>query len=849
MANRGMEDFDEVFYEGQFSVAQSDRHLETQHDQMMPYTSAPMQVGSFAYPSHRNDILEGSVSTAIVPSVSNGGGRMSNPLLAFDPTGGSSMSMGLDPGSTFAYDTPAYPPSTMAVDHSLDHRQATHFTSTQSQATRLDPGPAYSAAQPQESSSSMFWGPAHDTEDVRPSMQGMSSRQSGFSHPSDPGRDQALPRSGQDVQSTSQSTSQSSSGSVLPHRFIQPKRTGPAKASSSTTVTAESSGEGSPYANVYSSSGFDMMGILAEVVSRPDPKINIGAVDLSCAFVLCDITLEDQPIVYVSQAFERLTGYPQKEIVGRNCRFLQSPDGAVEQGVPRKFVDTKTAFRLRTTIDERTEIQASIINYRKGGQPFMNLITMIPVRWDSNDYRFFVGFQVDLVEKPDAVKRRNPDGSYLINYQRSQLPSYVVPSPDMYRDDHDPATQFRPDQVAALLDGLGGGDPAVRNHLDHILVENTDDVIQVLSFEGDFLYLSPSCRKVLEYKSIDLVGKTLSTILHPSDIGPVIRDLRACTTSDPVSVIYRIRRKHSGYAWFESHGSWHISERGRQFMVLVGRVFPVYCLDQLAKMERGGLAENDIWAKLSLSGIILFMSSKSRAVLGRASDDLVGKSIQDIVGTDSRQEIQHALGTSHSSGQQKTLSHKVRHRKGHMLPAQTTFYPGDTKEGVKPSFVVAQFRFPKAPHGTSSTEESSSSDSVPTEATFAGDSSRATKPIELIMGPTKIPKETLASIDATLFTELIPTRGSSWQFELRELEKQNRSLSDEVQRLLARRKKRKRKQSAVLIEKTCARCQTKTTPEWRRGPSGNRDLCNSCGLRFAKQMRSAAQASDNAVAY
>lgn len=141
---------------------------------------------------------------------------------------------------------------------------------------------------------------------------------------------------------------------------------------------------------------------------RPNPKINIGAVDLSCAFVLCDIWQQDHPIVYVSDAFERLTGYTKDEIVGQNCRFLQDPNGHIRAGARRSFVDGQTVYRLRSTIHDRSEIQASIINYRKGGQPFMNLITMIPVQWDSEDYRFYVGFQVDLVEKPDAVTRRNP---------------------------------------------------------------------------------------------------------------------------------------------------------------------------------------------------------------------------------------------------------------------------------------------------------------------------------------------------------------------------------------------------------------------------------------------------------
>lgn len=144
------------------------------------------------------------------------------------------------------------------------------------------------------------------------------------------------------------------------------------------------------------------------MISRPDPKINIGAVDLSCAFVLCDITQDDDPIVYVSEAFGRLTGYSDDELIGKNCRFLQSPDGKVQPGATRKFVDSSAAFQLRSTVEDRTEVQVSIINYRKGGQPFMNLVTMVPIRWDSDEYRYYVGFQVDLVEKPDAVTKRNP---------------------------------------------------------------------------------------------------------------------------------------------------------------------------------------------------------------------------------------------------------------------------------------------------------------------------------------------------------------------------------------------------------------------------------------------------------
>ncbi|KAG0147709.1 hypothetical protein CROQUDRAFT_655693 [Cronartium quercuum f. sp. fusiforme G11] len=35
----------------------------------------------------------------------------------------------------------------------------------------------------------------------------------------------------------------------------------------------------------------------------------------------------------------------------------------------------------------------------------------------------------------------------------------------------------------------------------------------------------------------------------------------------------------------------------------------------------------------------------------------------------------------------------------------------------------------------------------------------------------------------------------------------------------------------------CADCKTTNTPEWRSGPSGERNFCNACGLRWKKQLK------------
>ncbi|KAJ6009765.1 hypothetical protein N7499_004835 [Penicillium canescens] len=813
-------------------------------------------------------------------------GRMSNVMLTYDSMPNPvSMPTSLDPNSAYTYSIPTtYPATSMGLTQLEQSQfQPAYQSFPQSMPVSYYPQTHSQLPQPHPQAAPLARKEPHDTSTDAtanfddPDFSGQMSDRSQLQMQPRPHRPPPQERRLQPAS---------------PYRAsqpvaIQPKKPVPAKGVIAPGLEKPEIGK-TEHTGIYSSSGFDVLGALGRVAMRPNPRINIGAVDLSCAFVMCDILREDQPIIYVSEAFERLTGYNKEEIVGRNCRFLQGPDGKVSPGAKRTFVDGQTVYRLRSTIDDRSEIQASIINYRKGGQPFMNLITMIPIQWDSEEYRYYVGFQVDLVEKPDAVTRRNPDGTYSINYQRDQLPQYVVPPPDAYTTRPDLVAQFGHDEVTAILNAVSAsGNEVSRHYLDRILVENTDDVIHVVSFNGEFLYLSPSCQKILEYDPVELVGKTLSTICHPSDIGPVMRDLRASTTAAPVSVVYRIRQKYRGYMWFESHGAWHIDRsHGRRHLVLTGRPRPVYALDQIARLgSSAALAENDIWAKISLSGVILFITTKVKPVLGRSPDDFIGKGLQEIMEPESGgpATITQALdaasrgqgagmtavaGSNKNTEDLPSFRHQMQHKKGHVLSAHTTIYAGDARKGVKPSFLVAQIRFARSFPPSS------------TAITAAGDENLAALPgtarnttltvddplpprqygalgqrkpdLSNLIGLNGLPtgnSSISSSADpATFFTELNPTRGSSWQIELRELEKQNRTLADELQRLLARRKKRKRKQSAASVEKTCAMCRTKVTPEWRRGPSGNRDLCNSCGLRWAKQVRGQAQAQAGASA-
>ncbi|KAH7095021.1 white collar [Paraphoma chrysanthemicola] len=639
------------------------------------------------------------------------------------------------------------------------------------------------------------------------------------------------------------------------------------------------------FKNAYSSTGFDMLGVLMRVATRPDPQIDIGSVDLSCAFVVCDAEMDDIPIVYCSENFERLTGYTRHMILGRNCRFLQSPDGKVEAGIKRKYVDDDSVLYLKNMITARAEAQISLINYRRGGQPFMNLLTMIPIAWEpGGPMKFFVGFQVDLVEQPGAMTNKNNDGSYRVNYQRGMsMPSYVFN--DAQKPQPEQGQTISKDEVSNVLATYSGsGDSEITRRIwDKVLLENTDDVVHVLSLKGLFLYLSPSSNRILEYDPSELIGTALSSVCHPSDIVPVTRELKETTNGGSINVVFRIRRKNSGYMWFEGHGSLHTEQgKGRKCIILVGRERPVYTLSKAIVRESGGVGDNELWTKMSTSGMFLFVSSNVRQLLDKQPEDLVGTSIQSLMRQESKINFGRILELARA-GRKGEVKHEMINKRGQVLQAFTTIYPGDATEGQKPTFVVGQTRLLKYSRNSTTNRpsmyqnkerHSGDSHSVTTQQALTSpfhDSTTgntgANTPVTSASDPRFVTTEQSATTyaghnglqlghqdqslasDDNVFDELKTTRSTSWQYELRQMEKRNRYLAEEVQSLLAAKKKRKRRKGAGQLQKDCANCHTRTTPEWRRGPSGNRDLCNSCGLRWAKQQgrvspRTSSAASD-----
>ena len=134
----------------------------------------------------------------------------------------------------------------------------------------------------------------------------------------------------------------------------------------------------------------DMKELAAVIEPRNVPTAALSRLPLS--LVLSNPGLDDNPIVFANEAFEALTGYLRKDVIGRNCRFLQGektePDRAAE---------------LRRAIEAGEEVTVDITNYRADGTPFRNRVSVAPVRAEAGEVSLFLGIQRNLDEEEDGA--------------------------------------------------------------------------------------------------------------------------------------------------------------------------------------------------------------------------------------------------------------------------------------------------------------------------------------------------------------------------------------------------------------------------------------------------------------
>ena len=125
--------------------------------------------------------------------------------------------------------------------------------------------------------------------------------------------------------------------------------------------------------------------LVKEITGQNTPIMRELVAGLAEVYCLTDPSLPDNPIVYASEEFFRCTQYGREYTIGKNCRFLQGPN--TSQASIQRLVDA---------LAEGEEICECILNYRRDGSPFINLLMIAPLFDNKGKVRYFIGAQIDI---------------------------------------------------------------------------------------------------------------------------------------------------------------------------------------------------------------------------------------------------------------------------------------------------------------------------------------------------------------------------------------------------------------------------------------------------------------------
>ena len=201
-------------------------------------------------------------------------------------------------------------------------------------------------------------------------------------------------------------------------------------------------------------------------------------------------------ILYVNEAFTRITGYKPEEVLGQTPRILQGAK-----------TDPTQLQKVRNALARWESVTVEVINYRKDGSEFWNEFSLVPVANAKGWYTHWIAVQRDTTE-------------------RKQVEQALRQSEERFRS----------------------------------LIENALDIIMILDPDGTIGYVSPSVEKVLGYAVTELVGTNVNAFIHPEDLPiaqsfPQVSLRDRLTNNNQAEILNPIEFRHR-----HQDGSWRILE-------------------------------------------------------------------------------------------------------------------------------------------------------------------------------------------------------------------------------------------------------------------------------------------------
>ena len=212
------------------------------------------------------------------------------------------------------------------------------------------------------------------------------------------------------------------------------------------------------------------------------------------------VDLPGPRILYVNDAFEKMTGYTREEVLGKTPRILQGPES-----------NRAELERLRAALKNWKPVRVELVNYRKDRTKFWVELSIVPLADENGWFTHWVSIQRETTDK-NAIRAK------------------LVESESRLRT----------------------------------LTETMPQLLWTASATGKCEYVSQSCSDFLGVSMEDCLGDAWAQFIHPDDREATIkRWTHAIAHQTTFIAEYRLRRRDGLHMWFLHRASPRYGMDGR----------------------------------------------------------------------------------------------------------------------------------------------------------------------------------------------------------------------------------------------------------------------------------------------
>ncbi|KPI38728.1 Cutinase gene palindrome-binding protein [Cyphellophora attinorum] len=351
-----------------------------------------------------------------------------------------------------------------------------------------------------------------------------------------------------------------------------------------------------------------------------------------------------------------------------------------------------------------------------------------------------------------------------------------------------------------------------RRNWSQRVLEEIKDMLFILTPDGRLVYSSPSTKTLTGYEASELNGKFIADYIHADDTALFIREFNeSIATGHPLRFYYRFRTAEDKHVIFECHGHPHLTNDVSHLELSGGPVNTAGFCRGFFMMARPYPTANSQLLDSFLEHKIENVRLQARIAALRAeeaeenADQGIPSKYQKRAGgnatatrTESHDSTAMSPSQTSATGANNNPPNGTTNNTSdqNMMPPPAKPLPSNialTREALdeanafaRPDSITDKMARYEAPHT-----------STPSRCSRACATARANAPTA--SPPAAPPRRCGAGGGAAAYLD----------------------------------KKVKKVKSAD--EYVCTDCGTLDSPEWRRGPSGPKTLCNACGLRWAKK--------------